>query len=94
MIEIASLELSDELVMILEERAHRRGLALGEFVRQLIHLGLSHELATERMRGADWHSLLGAWDMADLDDLDESDGAVELLGPESVVEMGDPESWS
>ena len=93
MVDIASLELSDEVVMILEERAHQRGLAVGEFVRQLIHLGLSHELASQRMQGADWQSLLGAWDAADLDDLVEPEGIVELLEPESVVQIGDPEYW-
>jgi hypothetical protein len=94
LIDITSLDLSDEVVMVLEERAQRRGLALGEFVRQLIHLGLSHELATERLKGADWQSLLGVWDVAELDDLVEPDGVVELLEPECVVEMGDPEYWS
>ena len=94
MIDITSLDLSDEVVMLLEERARQRGLPLGEFVRQLIHLGLSHELATERLRGAEWQSLLGVWDSADLDDLVEPECVVELLEPESVVEMGDPEYWS
>jgi hypothetical protein len=93
-IDITSLDLSDEVVMLLEERAQRRGLPLGEFVRQLIHLGLSHELATERLQGADWHSLLGVWDSAELDDLVEPEGMVELLEPEAVVEIGDPEYWS
>ena len=94
MIDIASLDLSDEVVMLLEERAQQRGLTLGEFVRQVIHLGLSHELATERMRGADWQSLLGVWDSAELDGLIEPEGVVELLEPEAVVEVGDPEYWS
>jgi hypothetical protein len=91
---MTSIDLSDEVVMLLEERAQRRGLTVGEFVRQLIHLGLSHELATARLQGADWQSLLGVWDAADLDDLVEPEGTVELLEPESVVEMGDPEYWS
>jgi len=94
MIDIASLDLSDEVVTLLEERAQRRGVGLGAFVRELIHLGLSYELATERARGADWQALLGAWDPGDLDDLVESDGPVELLEPEFVVEFGDPEYWS
>lgn len=94
MIDMTFLELSDEVTMLLEERARRRGLALGEFVRQLIHLGLSHELASERLQGADWQSLLGAWDSADLDELVDQDNVVELLEPEAVVEMGDPEFWS
>lgn len=94
MIDITSFDLSDEVVMLLEERARQRSLPLGEFVRQLIHLGLSHDLATERMRGAEWRSLLGVWDATDLDDLVEPEDRVELLEPELVVEMGDPEYWS
>jgi hypothetical protein len=94
MIYISSLDLSDEVVMLLEERAQKRGVGVGVFVRELIHVGLSHDLAAERARGADWQSLLGAWDPGDLDDLFEPDGSVELLEPESVVGLGDPEFWS
>ena len=48
--------------MLLEERAQRRGVGIGVLLRDLIHVGLSHDLAAEQARGNRLDSLVGDWE--------------------------------
>ena len=77
MIDISTFGLSDEVVLLLEERAQQRGVNVGVLVRDLIHVGLSHDLAAEQARGNGTDSLMGEWDVGDVGDMLESEEVTE-----------------
>ena len=76
--------LSDEVVALLSERANERGIDLGGFARELIHLGVSLEIARKESLDCDFGALVDGLDRNGAADAIEGLGSFDTADPDLV----------
>ena len=76
--------LSDEVVALLRERADERGTDLGGFARELIHLGVSLEIARKQSLDFDFGALVDGLDRNGTADVMDGLGSFDTADPDLV----------